>query len=128
MTNTENKTNTTYAGALRLEREGSLKAAADVYRQLLRRAPRSTKILHRLMIVYRRLKDVDSEVKIIDSAIKIQEQYYGAGKNAGKQITAISKQLNLSLGHTDKKGRAINKPPEVVKLEQRKERLLKKKR
>jgi len=122
-----NKPVATYAEALQLERGGDYKAAALAYRQLQRRAPLNTKILQRLMIVYRRLKDVPNEIKTIDAAIAIQEQYYSRGKNAHKKTIAISKQLNLLLGHTDKKGRAVNKPAEVVKLELRRERLMKRK-
>ena len=113
----------TYPEALLLEQKGELRAAVAVYRQLHKQAPKNIKILQRLMIVYRKLKDTVNEIKYIDAAIKIHEQYYAAGKTANKQAIAISKKLNLLLGHTDKKGKPVFKPDELVKLEMRKKRL-----
>ena len=60
--------------------------------------------------------------------LAIATMYKDEYKKAGIKIIALSKQLNLLLGHTDKKGRALTKPPEVVKLEQRKQRLLHRKK
>jgi len=117
-----NKTGT-YREALLLEQAGKLKDAVAIYRALHKQAPNNLKILHRLMIVYRKLKDVAGEIKYIDAAIKIHEQYYTARKNADKKTIAISKQLNFLLGHTDKKGKAVFKPAELLKLEMRKKRL-----
>lgn len=113
----------TYDDALLLERKGELKPAATIYRSLHKQAPKNLKILSRLMIVYRKLKDPVNEIKYIDAAIKIHEQYYTSGKNADKKIIAISRKLNLLLGHTDKKGKPMLKPDELLKLEMRKKRL-----
>ena len=120
---TGNKTNT-YSDAREPERKGELKAAASIYRLLHKRAPQKLKLLDRLIIVYRKLKDVVNEVKCIDAAKKIHEQYYAGQQNADKQTIAISKQLNFLLGHTDKKGKPVYKPDELIKLEMRKKRLL----
>jgi hypothetical protein len=79
--------------------------------------------LNRLVIVSRKLKDAASEIKYVNAAIKIHEQYYTARKNADSKTIAISKKLNLSLGHTDKKGNAVFKPGELLKLEMRRKRL-----
>lgn len=113
----------TYQDARLLEQKSELKAAAAIYRVLHKQAPKNVKILARLMIVYRKLKDAANEIKYIDAAIKIQEQYFIGGKTANKKTIAISKQLNLLLGHTDKKGKPVFKPAELIKLEMRKKRL-----
>ncbi len=79
------------------------------------------------MIVYRKLKDVQNEIRYIDAAMRIQEQYYTTGKNADKKTIAISKKLNLLLGLTDKKGNTVIKPAALLKLEMRKTRIEKRK-
>jgi ribosomal protein S15P/S13E len=69
---------------------------------------------------------VNKEVEHIDAAIKIYGQQYPDKKSSDRKLATISKQLNNLLGHTDKKGKNMLVPPEILKLEQRKERLLKK--
>ena len=69
------------------------------------------------------IKSNESEIRYIDTAIKIHEQYYTTGKNADRKTIAISKSLNLLLGHTDKKGKPAFKPAELLKLEMRRKRL-----
>lgn len=96
-----------------------------MYRALHKDALKNLRILHRLMIVYRKLKDVVKEIKYIDAAIRIQEQYYTRGPYADKKAIAISKKLNLLLGHTDKKGNSVIKTEALLKLEMRKKRLIK---
>lgn len=117
-----NKTGT-FREALQLEKKGELKAAAAIYGALHKQAPASLRVLGRLMIIHRKLKDVNAEIKYIDAAISIHESYYTARKNTDKKAIAISKKLNLLLGHTDKKGKPLFKPAELVKLELRKQRL-----
>lgn len=113
----------TYKDARKLEQDGDLKGAADIYVKLYRQSPQNSKALQRLIIVYRKLKNAAKELKYIDAAIKLQEQYYAKAKKADKLTTSISNKLNILLGHTDKKGKPIIKPDEILKLELRKMRL-----
>jgi hypothetical protein len=117
-----NKTGT-YQDALLLERNGELKDAATLYAILHKEAPGNLKILSRLIIIYRKLKDAVKEIRYINAAIKIHEQYYTSHKIADKKAIAISKKLNQLLGYTDKKGRSTFKPDELLKLEIRRNRL-----
>lgn len=116
----------TYTGARKLEQDGQLKAAAEAYVKIHRQSPHNSKALQRLIIVYRKLKDTAKELKYIDAAIKLHQQYYAGSKKADKLTTSISNKLNVLLGHTDKKGQPMYKPDEVLKLEVRKMRLQKK--
>lgn len=109
-----------------LELNGEWKAAANLYGILHKRSPGKIKIIHRLLVLYRKLKDAKKELHYIDVAIKINEQYYTAIKKQDTKTVAISKKLNLLLGHTDKKGKNVLKTDEVLKLQKRKASLLKK--
>jgi hypothetical protein len=112
-----------YQDALLLEKKGELKQAAGIYKALHKAAPQNIKILTRLMIVYRKLKDAANEIRYINAAIKVHEHYYTGRTHADSKTIAISKKLNLLLGHTDKKGRPLLKPAELIKLEMRRKRL-----
>jgi len=116
-----------YHGARELEQKGFYKEAAALYEKLLKAAPNSLRIINRLLIVYRKLKEVKKEIHYIDKAIAIQQQYFASRATPDKTITNISKKLNALLGHTDKKGKPVLVPAEVLKLQERKKRLLAKK-
>ena len=103
--------------------KGALKAAAFIYRLLYKQSPKKLKLINRLIIVYRKLKNGVNEIKYFDTAIQIQAEYYSGRKNADKITIAISKRLNFLLVHTDKKGKSVYKPDEIIKLEMRKKRL-----
>lgn len=116
-----------YEDARALEQNGELKAAAKLYEILHKRSPTKMKIVDRLLVLFRKLKDDKKELRYIDAAIKINEQYYTAIKKQDTKAVAISKKLNLLLGHTDKKGKTVLKTDEVLKLQKRKANLLKSK-
>jgi len=115
----------TVEGARTLEQQGEFKKAVALYEKLLKQMPSSLKITARLIILYRKLKEYKKEFDTINKAIKIHEQLYAPRKNK-EAVTAISKKLNVLLGHTDKKGKGILVTDEVSKLEKRKNNLQKK--
>ena len=116
-----------FEDARALELSGELKAAAKLYEKLYKRFPAKIKIVHRLLVLFRKLKDAEKEISYIDAAIKMNERYYPAVKKQDTKTVAISKKLNLLLGHTDKKGKNVLKTDEVLKLQKRKANLLKSK-
>lgn len=117
---------TSFNDAHLLEQQGELKKARSLYERLLKQSAHKSKILHRLMIVARKQKDTEAEVRYINTAIDILQQQYPQADGKDKKLATLSTKLNRLLGHVDKKGRAMLLPPEILKLEQRKQRLLKK--
>jgi tetratricopeptide (TPR) repeat protein len=115
----------TFDGARQLEQRGELKKAIELYEDLLKRSADDLKIITRLIILYRKLKNYKKEVSLINKAIKIHEQRY-TPKKVNKEISLISKKLNRLLGHTDKKGKNMVLPGEIIKLQNRKALLQKK--
>jgi len=109
-----------------LEQKGEWQQAAALYEKLLKQSPKNLPILQRLMVLFRKTGDVKNEVKYIDAAINIHQQKYTVAVQPGKKITTLSNQLNKMLGHTDKKGKPLFVADEILKLELRKTRLLKK--
>ena len=114
-----------YDGARQLEQQGEQRKAVALYEALLKRPGDGLKIITRLIILYRKLKNYKKEAGLINKAIKIHEQRY-APKKLNKNVGLISKKLNILLGHTDKKGKNLLLPDEIVKLQNRKAMLQKK--
>lgn len=115
------------ADARALEQQQNHQAAALLYEKLLQQSPGNLPVIQRLIILYRKLGDIKKELRYIDLAIKKHRQHYSIRQKLNKKATTISHQLNKLLGHTDKKGKPVEVPAEVLKLELRKTRLLKKK-
>ena len=118
--------NGTFEDARALEQEGELKDAVAIYEKLHKRSPNNMKIIQRLMIIYRKLKNVNKELHYINAAIKINEQYYAAKNKLSSKAGSISRQLNQLLGYT--KGNAVFKSDDVLKLQMRRTKLLSKKK
>lgn len=119
------QTTLSYDGAYTLEKEGELEKAIALYEKLLKKSPSELSILTRLMIVYRKLKNYSKEISFIDRAVAIHENKYAQVKSTNARVVSLSKKLNVSLGHTDKRGKSLLTIPEVVKLQKRKEVALK---
>ena len=109
-----------------LEQKEDWQGAALLYEKLLKQSPKNLPIIHRLLVLFRKLGNVKKEVQYIDAAIKIQQQKYAISNQLDKKATTLSNQLNKMLGLTDQKGKAIFVADEILKLELRKTRLLKK--
>jgi tetratricopeptide (TPR) repeat protein len=109
-----------------LEQKGELNKAAVLYEKLLKKSPSNLRIIQRLLVIFRKLKNVKKELYYIEVAIKIHRKKYMPVQTFNKKTTALSKQLNKMLGHTDKKGVLILVSDDIVKLELRKSRLFKK--
>ncbi len=118
--------NGTFEDARLMEQEGAFKDAAAVYEKLHRRSPGNIKFIQRLMIIFRKLKNVDKELHYINAAIKINEAYYASKNKLDKKAGSISRQLNKLLGYT--KGNAVFKSDEVLKLYMRRSKLQDKKK
>lgn len=109
-----------------LEMKQDYQGAAAMYEKLLKQSPNNLPIVQRLLVLFRRLGNVKKESRYIDVAIKIHQQHYAGSNVLSKKATSISQQLNKLLGHTDKKGKPVFVADEILKLELRKKRLLKK--
>ena len=117
----KNDTPVSFEHAFLLEKDGELEKAAQVYEKLLKKTPSDLSILSRLMIIFRKLKNYRKEISYINQAIKIHEEKYARLKSKDVKVVALSKKLNMLLGHTDKRGKNLLSIPEVVKLKKRKE-------
>ena len=114
------------ADAKALEHKKDWQGAAFIYEKLLKQSPVNFRFIQRLIILFRKLGNVKKETQYIDAAIHLQQKKYTLNNTLNKKAATLSRQLNKMLGHTDKSGKAIFVSDDVLKLELRKERLLKK--
>lgn len=112
--------------AQELEGKQEWQAAAALYEKLLRQSPKNIRIIQRLLVLFRKMGNVKKEIHYIDAAIRIHQQKYTISNHLNKKATDLSRQLNKMLGHTDKKGKPVMVADEILKLELRKIRLIKK--
>lgn len=91
-----------------------------LYEGLLKRHPANEKILTRLIINYRKIKDYKRELKHINSLLKVHEDFYSPKRKAEAVVVSISNKLNKLLGGTDKKGNNVYTDESIKKLQKRK--------
>lgn len=82
----------------------------------------------RLMVIYRKQKQFAKELKVIEKAIHAFEAsfYSSRRKNHGKRINNLSKQINVAMKLTDKKGNRHTDPEPILSWKKRKLTVLKK--
>lgn len=120
MKSSPNITDDELAKAVQFEKSNVPKEAAKLYEGLLRQQSSNEKILTRLIINYRKLKDYKKELKHINSLIKVHQSFYSPQNRKGAIVISISEKINKSLGATDKKGNTIYTDDAIKKLEKRK--------
>jgi hypothetical protein len=110
-----------------MEKTGDLEEAARLYEKLLKEKPAHEDNYSRLMIIYRKQKDLKNELRVINSGIKFfQELYTPTSIGKHKNVIKLSKQLSLLTGLTDKKGKSLYDAEPIGKWKKRKEVVLKK--
>lgn len=111
--------------AEQLEKEGQLEEAAKLYEDAIKSKPVDEHPYNRLMIIYRKLKQLKHELRVIKFGIAVFEAQYNK-KSRNKKLTELSNKLMKSSGLTDKKGIPTFHPEPINKWIKRKELVEKK--
>ncbi len=110
--------------AQQAEADAELEQAASLYEELIKDEPRNELAYHRLMIIYRKLKQPKDELRIINSGIKAFQQFYQSQvkKRVGRsaKVAQLSKALLKSAGLADKKGISTYDPEPIAAWKKRK--------
>ncbi len=109
-----------------LEREGKLAEAAEGYEKVISEHPLNARAYDRLMIVYRKLKEPEKELKTIETAIRHFEESFKKNQTTNKRVVSLSRSLLKATGLADKKGNNLYEPGELSRWKKRKDLLLKK--
>ena len=101
--------------------------AISVYRYLIKKLPTKEAPHHRLILVYRKLKDYKNELAAVDEAIRSQDTPENPidSDPHRKKIAQLSKALMKSTGLADKKGKPLFETPYYSKWKKRKQTLQK---
>lgn len=102
------------------EREGEIEEAIALYEKLLKTTRLNEKIYDRLMILYRKNKNPEKELGVINKAIAAFESHYSKPKKYSKKIIALSSRLEKATGLTDKKGNSLFEPQPLRRWKKRK--------
>ena len=106
------------------EAEESYDKAIKFYTAVIKKKPMNEMAYNRLMILYRKLKDYQKEIAIIDQAIGLFESESNSGsgnKHADRKIGKLSLTLGKLTGLIDKKGKSLYDPEPVASWKKRKQ-------
>jgi tetratricopeptide (TPR) repeat protein len=108
-----------------LESESDYEGAEKIYLSILKKKPTNEEAYHRLMIIYRKMKENKKELDIIDKAVDAFSNHDDAAKS-GSKVHKLSMALGKSTGLLDKKGKSLFDPEPVATWKRRKTLLQKK--
>lgn len=105
-----------------LEKSSEWSKAASLYLRYLRKVPGSEYAFGRLMIIYRKQKEPDKEIEIINRGIKTFEDIFRKSIKVPptKKTVEISKKLMKAMGLTDRKGKELFEREPLKKWKKRK--------
>lgn len=115
------------AEAKAAEAEDNLDDAITLYQEALQQDQLNELAYNRLMVIYRKQKEVKKELAIINTALVNYQKFNKTQQRTTKTITTLSNKLNKAFGLTDKKGNSLYLPEPAATWQKRKELLLKKK-
>ncbi|MET0464806.1 MAG: hypothetical protein ABW007_16710 [Chitinophagaceae bacterium] len=111
--------------AEKFEKDGKLAEAAKLYLRHLKKLPGSEHAFSRLMIIYRKQRDVERELEVIDRAIKTFQVIFKKSLRISptRKTIEISRKLMKAMGLADSKGVELNEREPLQKWKKRKELL-----
>ena len=114
--------------ANRSEAAGDLKKAESFYRKLIKADPHNELAYNRLMIIYRKQKELNEELATIKDAIRAFEDMYAAATKIpeSKKVSTLSKAFLKATGLANNKGKLLYLPAPLAKWNRRKTLLEKK--
>jgi tetratricopeptide (TPR) repeat protein len=105
----------------RYEGEGEHDRAIKIYTGIIKKKPLNEMAYNRLMILYRKLKEYDKEITIIEQAIAaFESEPEGPKKQSVGKIGKLSLSLGKLTGLIDKKGKSLYDPEPVASWKKRK--------
>ncbi|MEP6616727.1 MAG: bacterial transcriptional activator domain-containing protein [Ginsengibacter sp.] len=110
------------------ESAGDQLTAVQHYEKIIRSDPLNEFAYDRLMILYRKNKDLKKELGTINSAIRVYEKFYKSRASKSKKINDISARLSKAVGLVDKQGMNLYDPEPIAGWKKRKSILEKKKK
>jgi tetratricopeptide (TPR) repeat protein len=118
------------ADAKEAEQNEDLAEATKLYERAVKQAPVDERAYNRLMIIYRKEKDYEAELKTIDKGIDAFTNLYASKtkKIVGndKEAIRLSNALAKSLGLKDKKGNDLIEHEPIATWKKRKAVVMKK--
>jgi len=109
--------------AANAEQNENFPEAEKLYKKAMKQSPLNETAYNRLMIIYRKQKNFEEELKIINKGIDVFTNHYAKRlnkKNNNAQIKALSASLMKKVGLADKKGNALYDPEPVSTWKKRK--------
>jgi tetratricopeptide (TPR) repeat protein len=107
------------AKAKEAEEAQEFEQAAEIYEQVLKKDALEVEAYDRLTIVFRKLKEYEKELAVIDRGIAAFEDHYKSKGSPSNKVIEISNKLAKSFGLVDKKGNSTYDPEPIGKWKKR---------
>jgi tetratricopeptide (TPR) repeat protein len=103
------------------EANEELRDAAEAYEKVIKNDSVNERAYNRLMIIYRKLKEPEKELTVINKGIKAFEHLnHIPEKDHDKKVVNLSRSLMKLTGLADKKGKLLYLPEPLGKWQKRK--------
>lgn len=107
-----------------LEQNDEPGQALTIYQRLHDQVPDDRRVIGRMLVLYRKLKNYKKELQLIDSTIKQNKETILANRNAWVKANRKIAKINLALGRSlkilDVKGLPLWEEPFITSLKKRK--------
>lgn len=114
----------TFIAARGLEATGEWGKALEAYESLHQSAPADTRVIRRLLVLYRKEKSYARELQLINNAIKHYQDTQAAAQKAWlrshRKLASTNESLARSLQLLDAKGQPVYEDPFISGLRKRK--------
>jgi hypothetical protein len=112
----------------KMAEEADIDSAIAEYENIIKSDQLNEHAYNRLMILFRKKKDLKKELSLINSGIREYEKFYKTKARISKKVNELSDKLKKAVGLVDRKGQNLYDPEPIATWKKRKAMLEKRKK
>ena len=112
----------------KLAEDADIDSAIEEYVKIIKSDQLNEHAYNRLMILFRKKKDLKKELSLINSGIREYEKFYTSRARNSKKVNELSDKLKKAVGLVDRKGQSLYDPEPIATWKKRKSLLEKRKK
>ena len=112
----------------KMAEDADIDSAIEEYVKIIKSDQLNEHAYNRLMILFRKKKDLKKELSLINSGIREYEKFYKSRARNSKKVNELSDKLKKAVGLVDKEGHTLYDPEPIATWKKRKSLLEKRKK